>query len=155
MRDISMIEDLLNNWKNREKEPNYDPSNKNNSAIESNFIIQVLLYKLQKMNIDVIFPYEALCILALCTEKASFIQLMAREILITAMDHNDGSLPHGYIITTNDFIDTYHNDYPMTTERSEKYKEYQDKWEQQKTYNYTFTDNMCDTNLWWRKIVFR
>ena len=58
-------------------------------------------------------------------------------------------------VTTNDFIDTYHGNYPLTTEQPERYKEYQDKWEQQKTYNYTFTDNMCDTYLWWRRIIFR
>lgn len=154
MRDIGMIEDLLNHWKLKEADPNYDPSDKTNTTIESNTIVQVLLYKLQKMKMDIIFPSEALCILVLCTDKESFIQLMAREILITAMNRNGGMLPHGYVVTTNDFIDTYHGNYPMTTEQPERYKEYQYKWEQQKTYNYTFTDNMCDTYLWWSRIIF-
>ena len=80
---------------------------------------------------------------------------MAREVLITAMNRNGGTLPHGYVVNTNDFIDTYHGNYPMTTEQPERYKEYENKWKQQKTYNYTFTDNMCDTYVWWHKIIFK
>ena len=69
MRDIGMIEDLLNHWKLKEADPNYDPSDKTNTTIESNTIVQVLLYKLQKMKMDVIFPSEALCILVLCIAR--------------------------------------------------------------------------------------
>lgn len=155
MKDASTVNDLLEHWAKRELEPDYDPGNKINAVIESNFIVQVLLYKLEKMKVDVVFPSEALCILALCADKASFIQLMAKEVLMTAVNRNGGSLPHGYVVSTSDFIDTYHGDYPIVSEQPERYKEYEDKWEQQKTYAYTFTDNMCDTYLWWRKILFK
>lgn len=154
MKCAELVDDLLAHLKKREKDSNYDPGDSLNTTIESNFIVQVLLYKLDKMKIDVIFPFEALCILALCAEKPSFIQIMAKEVLTTAMNRNNGSLPHGYVIRSDDIILTWNGKYPVVDDNQKAYEEYENKWRQQKTSDLTYTDNKCDTYNWWHEIIF-
>ena len=154
MKYTNIVLDLLNSWKKRECINTYDPE-KDVSSIRTDFVVQILLYKLIKMKIDVIFPSEALSILAACAEKPQYIQLMAKEVLITAMKHNNGFLPRGYIVKYDDFIGTWPYCLPVLRENGQAMEEYKRKWHEQKYYSNPLTDNRCDTYEWWNEIKFK
>ena len=155
MKYSGIVTDLFKSWKERENKSDYTPE-KDLSAIRADFIVQILLYKLLKMNVPVIFPYEALSILAACSQKPDYIQIMAKEVLTTAMNsQNDLKLPIDYVITTNDFSNTWPNGFPILAENNYVLEDYKCKRKNQKDYTNPIYANRCDTTEWWNEIHFK
>lgn len=119
--------------------------------------------KLISAGIDINMPLNYQLIFELCSDNnPGYIQVLIKDFLISIKGNfKDKKIPRGYTISTFDYYSVYAFDYPPIMEENPEY--YHELWQNQKIQKSTndinnpidkvFTNNKCDTILYWREIL--
>ena len=122
--------------------------------LRASFITNVILKKFKVFDIQIHLPIYLLMILSLCTnENPGQAQIILKDLLLS-IKSKKGSIPNGYIITSNDFTSAFPFSFPIMG-ISEINKKYEKLWDKQKkkTTSPLESDNLCDTVEWWKEVM--
>ena len=149
---VDVVAGIFMNWVMHEHNPTYDPTEMNED-INSYFLIKVLKSKLEWAGVDIVIPDFLSCIIALCVENPAEVQMMMVEIL-EKIKEKKGCIPRHYIVTSNDFVNTFMMKFPIVSQFPEVKAKYDRKWSAQKLQDQQdidsyYTDNMYDTKDFW------
>lgn len=131
-------------------------TNEHDPEITGLFPICIVLDKLEKCGIDVVIPDMILMILDICClGNPGVIQLMTKELLMDIKTRQGGSIPKGYVVTADDFVNAYGDAFPLLSLPATEEK-YHKLWEAQKKERLSSnleSDNQCDIPEWWQEIL--
>ena len=150
-----------------QKESYHDPE------ITNLFPVNIVLQKLERCGIDVFIPDMILMVFDICClGNPGIIQLMTKELLMDIKSNQGGSIPKGYIVTAEDFINLHGDAFPIIAEEnlatdisgatdekpvidSTYNQKYHKLWLEQKREqeNPFESDNLCDTTEWWQEVL--
>jgi len=133
------------------KDEPFDPYTKDHKDISDQFLIKIITKKLEWAGVDVIIPDYLALILDICAETPADIQMLIIDILANIRNrYKDFHIPKGYVITTQDFVDVFEDQFPVMSIYENVRAEYDHKWDIQKLENRSdFTDNMYDAHDFW------
>lgn len=159
MENIGEIKELcskiLLSWFLIEKEnPNMEYTSEDEEFLRTSFITKVILKKFKVFDIQIHLPIYLLMILSLCTnENPGQAQIILKDLLLS-IKSKKGSIPNGYVITSNDFSLAFPFSFPIM-EIPEINKKYEKLWNEQKRKkeNPLELDNLCDTVEWWKEVM--
>jgi len=138
------------------EERNGSDMTKHDPEITGLFPICIVLDKLEKTGIDVVIPDMILMILDICClGNPGVIQLMTKELLMDIKTRQGGSIPKGYVVTADDFVNAYGDAFPLLSLPATEEK-YHKLWEAQKKERLSSnleSDNQCDIPEWWQEIL--
>ena len=142
---LSVVSKVFISWAIMEKE-DYEPCT-NIPELENEFFVKLIKEKLKWAGVDIVIPDALAIILDYCSETPAEVQMITVDILDTILKNNDGSIPKGYVITTNDFSLTFPVKFPITGFFPSAKEEYNQKWDEQKDGG----ANTYDTLEFWAK----
>ena len=93
-------------------------------------------------------------LLSLCTNENPGQSQVILKDLLSDIKSKKGSIPEGYVITTDDFVNCFPFSFPIM-ENPTINKKYHELWDKQKTQTRRRgeSDNLCDTIEWWKEVM--
>lgn len=129
----------------------------NDETEERAFTTNVLIKKLKAFDIDIKIPDPLFILIAVCVnDNPGMCQIMLKMILENICNIRGSKIPKGYVITSEDFVDAFPNDFPLMYEYKEMEELFLQKYMEQKDKSLMDTplhsDNLMDTKEWWYEV---
>lgn len=122
--------------------------------IKEIFTSKMILKKFEVFGIDIVLPDMLLLILNVCVNNNPGQFQVVLKDLLNVIKQGKGPIPSGYVIGTRDFVSAFNDKFPIM-EIPEINNKYHKLWDDQKkkTTESGESDNLCDTEEWWKEVM--